>query len=121
MATLNSFFKPKSQAVQLEYIHWKTTRGTPGTTARHEIHLKARPGSFVNYTLHGKVKLVSQPAPDKLEIEIEEVNLSTFRAHGCAFCKFYTRFLCFMGLALSESFSAFSKRTYTANGRGPEF
>ena len=33
--------------------------------------MKARIGAYVNHTLHGKVMLVSQPASDKLEIEIK--------------------------------------------------
>ena len=50
-------------------IRWKTMTGQQGTTARVEVAVKARVGSFVMHTRHGKVTLVGQPTPNQLEIE----------------------------------------------------
>jgi hypothetical protein len=66
---VTAFFKAKPKAPEPEMIHWKTMKAVQGTTAQTEVPVKARVGSHVMHTEHGKVTLVSQPAPDKLEIE----------------------------------------------------
>ena len=68
---MTSFFKPKPKAPEPEMIQWTTTKAIKGTTARIEQSLKARVGSHVMHTRHGKVTLVGQAAHDKLEIEIQ--------------------------------------------------
>jgi hypothetical protein len=67
---MTAFFKSKPKAPEPEMLHWKTKIAHAGTTARVSVNLQARVGSFVMHPEHGKVTLVSQPAPDKLEIEI---------------------------------------------------
>ena len=67
--TMTSFFKPKPKAPEPEMIYWKTTKAVKDSTAMVEVDVKGRIGSYVQHPMHGKVKLVSQPAPDKLEIE----------------------------------------------------
>ena len=52
-------------------LRWKTTKPLKDTTALVEVSVKARVGSHVQHAQHGKVMLVGQPAPDKLEIEIK--------------------------------------------------
>ena len=76
---MTAFFKPMPKASEPEIIHWKIRKAVPDTTALLEVAVKARIGSYVMHTVHGKVTLVGQPAPDKLEIEYKEVNL---RPHG---------------------------------------
>jgi hypothetical protein len=44
-----------------------------GTTARIEAAVKARIGSSVMHAMHGKVTLIGQPMPGKLEIELTTV------------------------------------------------
>ena len=69
---MTSFFKPKATEPEPEMLHWKTTKPRgPGSTARIEVFVKARVGSYVTHAVHGKVKLLGQPAPDKLEVEIK--------------------------------------------------
>ena len=68
---MTAFFKAKPKAPEPEMLHWKTRKPVEGTTAQVEVSLKARVGSHVMHTVHGKVTLVSQRAPDKLEIEIK--------------------------------------------------
>jgi len=78
---MHSFFKPKPKAPKPEMLFWKTTKSFGDTTARVDINVRARVGSFVMHTEHGKVTLVGQPAPDKLEIEIKT---DTIFAMACA-------------------------------------
>ena len=79
---LTAFFKPKPTAPEPEMIYWKTVKAGPdGTTARIEVNVKARVGSYVQHVTHGKAMLVDQPAPDKLEIEIS-TDTSSWPAPG---------------------------------------
>ena len=82
--TLSAFFKPKPRADDDVFFQWKALKSVSGATTRVEVNLKARVGSYVVHTVHGKVKLISQPDPLKLEVEVESVNLDSFRAHGPA-------------------------------------
>ena len=74
-AKMTAFFKPMTKAPEPEMLHWKTTRALLGTTALIEVSCKARVGSYAQHTVHGKVKLLGQPSPDRLEIEIMNVDL----------------------------------------------
>jgi hypothetical protein len=68
---MTTFFKPKPKAPESEMLYWKISKAHAGTTARVTVREQARVGSFVMHPEHGKVTLVSQPAPDKLEIEFQ--------------------------------------------------
>ena len=69
--SITAFFKPKLKLPEPEMLHWKTMKAIKDTTERVEVDVKARVGSYVQHTVHGKVMLVSKPSPDKLEIEIK--------------------------------------------------
>lgn len=77
--SITAFFKPKPTEPEPEMLHWKTMKKITGTTSCVEVHLKARVGATVTHTVHGKVKLVGQPTPGKLEIEIEKINIDNYR------------------------------------------
>jgi hypothetical protein len=68
---MTAFFKPKAKDTEPKMIYWKTTTSVKGTTAQVLVDEKARVGSYVQHATHGKVMLVSQPSPKKLEIEIQ--------------------------------------------------
>ena len=59
MSKISAFFKPKPREPEPEMLHWKTTKAFDGTTARVEVSVKARVGSHVQHTVHGKVLSVS--------------------------------------------------------------
>ena len=70
------------KAPEPEMLHWKTVKaGAEGTTARIEVNVKARIGSYVQPPMHDKAMLVGQPAPDKLEIEISTDTSSICACH----------------------------------------
>ena len=83
MKTMNHFFQPQAKAPEPKMIHWKTKRqGLEGTTARVDVFMKARIGSHVMHTKHGKATLLGQPATDLLEIEIKTTDTSEWPVPG---------------------------------------
>lgn len=80
--SITSFFNKMPKTEAPSFIMWKATVRTPGSTALRDVDLKARPGSFVTHSVHGKVKLISQPEPDKLVVEVTTASLDTFLSQG---------------------------------------
>ena len=51
MSKMTAFFKSMPKAPEPDMIHWKTTTVVESTTARLEVPVKARIGSFVMHAV----------------------------------------------------------------------
>ena len=80
MSKMTAFFKSMPKAPEPDMIHWKTTTAVEGTTARLEVPVKARIGSF--FVMHAVAAGAPEQRPRRAAAAAANVAMDVLEQRG---------------------------------------